>query len=305
MDTARETALAREIAARLTAGLPQDAAVAHFIASTYGALSAGELATLVADRDDPQAASLVELLLFPGEAVARALEPALAAAALDAAGEKRLGALLEQAAPPAVAVLPDGARITVPLESGDLTRFVARLGSTRTLPREAADVVAQRFGADAALETSVAARQGGPEWTPRNASFFGVLAARLPEEHPASVAALRYALRFLAGLASTALPVPALIARHARLAAQLRRARQQEQALAGSNFETLILTGNRLPYLHAPDISREMGLAEACIIAATGRPAPDMDASCLDMGTVEDVDGLFAALGDGNDDTAR
>lgn len=298
MDASPEKALAGAIAGQLAAGLPQDEAVAHFIRSTYGALDADELSALVADRDDPQAASLVELLLFPGETVARALEPALAAAGLDAAGQERLIAALGASVDRAVAVLPDGTRLALPLEADDVSRFVARLGPTRSLPREAAAIIDERFGAAAALDLAVAARQTGPDWTPGKTSFLTTLANRLPAETPQSVSALAYALRFLAGLAPRALPVPALIARHGRLVAQLRRARQQEQALAESNFETLVMTGNRLPYLHAPDIAREMALAEAAIVAATGRPAPDTTASCLDMGSVEDADGLFAALDD-------
>lgn len=296
MESPSEKALAREIAALLAAGLPQDAAVAHFIASTHGALSPRELETLVTDREDPQAASLIELLLFPGETVARTLEPGLAAAGLDAAGEKRLARALEELAPRAVAVLPDGTRLTIPLAPDDLRRFVSRLAPTRTLPPGIGRIVASRFGAAAALETAVAARQTGPDWTARNTAFFTALADRLPPEAADTLAALHYGLRFTAGLAPTDLPIPALIARHGRLAAQLRRARQQEQALAASNFETLILGGNRLPYLHAPDIAREMALAEALILAVTGRPAPDTGGSCLNLGVVEDVDGLVAVL---------
>ncbi|EFL52271.1 conserved hypothetical protein [Solidesulfovibrio fructosivorans JJ]] len=298
MEASPEKALAGAIAGQLAAGLSQDETVAHFIRSTYGALDAGELAALVADRDDPQAASLVELLLFPGEAVARALEPGLAAAGLDTAGQERLTEALCASVSRAVAVLPDGTRLALPLEADDVARFVARLAPTRTLPRQASAVINERFGAAAALDLAVAARQTGPDWTPGKTSFLTTLAGRLPTETPQSVAALAYALRFLAGLGPRALPVPALIARHGRLVAQLRRARQQEQALSESNFETLAMTGNRLPYLHAPDIARELALAEAVIVAATGRPAPDTAASCLDMGAVEDMDELLAAFGE-------
>ena len=61
----------------LETGLPQDAAVLHFIHSTYGELRAQQLAALIADPDDPQAETLRELLLFPGPDTALALEPAM------------------------------------------------------------------------------------------------------------------------------------------------------------------------------------------------------------------------------------
>ena len=93
MRVSPQNTLLRAILDLFAAGLPQDAAVTHFIHSTYGALSPAALDALLADREDPQTASLVELLLFPGEAVALTLEPALAEARLDADGCRLLTAM--------------------------------------------------------------------------------------------------------------------------------------------------------------------------------------------------------------------
>jgi hypothetical protein len=292
-------ALLEAIAARFASGLPQDASVAHFIRSTHGDLPPDRLEALVADGDDPQGASLAELLLFPGEDTARALEPVLAAAALDDAGVAALADRLGRRVTRALAILPDGTRLAVPVSADAAARFVSRLGPLRTLPAETAACVAERFGQDAALALAVAARRTGPApWTPGAASLARTVASRLPADAPDAGETLHYLVRFLGGLAQGALPLPALIARRGRLAAQLRRARQQEQAMEASNFETLAMTGARLPYLHAPDIARELALADAAILAATGRPAPDTAGSCMDMGVVADMDGLLAALND-------
>ncbi|EHJ46392.1 hypothetical protein DFW101_0375 [Solidesulfovibrio carbinoliphilus subsp. oakridgensis] len=298
MDSPAHNTLVRAVADILAAGLPQDEAVAHFIRSTHGDLPPDALAALLADPGDPQAASLIELLLFPGEAVALALEPALAAARPDEAEAALLAEELAGRVTRAVAVLPDGSRLVVPLSPDDVRRFVGRLAPTRTLPGETAALLAARFGPDAALSLAVAARQTGPDWTPGAASFFRSLAERLPGGAPNASEILRYVLRFLAGLPAGALPLPALVARRGQLSAQLRRARLQEETLAKSNFETLLLTGARLPYLHAPDIRRELDFADAAILAVTGRPAPDTLGSCLDLGTFSDMDGMLAALGD-------
>lgn len=298
MDSPAPTPLARAVADLLAAGLPQDEAVTHFIRSTHGDLSPAALAARLADRDDPQVASLAELLLFPGEAVGLALEPALATARPDAAAALGLTEELAATVTQAVAVLADGSRVRFPLFPDDVRRFVARLAPTRTLPGEAAALLVERFGYEPALRLSVVARQTGPDWAPAATAFFLTLASRLPQDAANTQETLRFALRFLAGLPAPALPLPALIARRGQLAAQLRRAEQQDDALAKSNFETLIMTGARLPYLHAPDIARELALADAIILAVTGRPAPDTTGSCLDMGFFSDVDGMLAALGD-------
>jgi hypothetical protein len=292
------TTLPQTVLDVLERGLPQDAAVAHFIHSTYGDLSPSELSALLADRDDPQTASLVELLLFPGEAVALILEPALASARLDADGASALAEALAEAPPRAVAVMPDGSRLTVPLSPDDARHFVARLSPQRSLPEDAARLLAQRFSPDDALALAVTARQSGPDWTPAAKAFFRTLATRLDADAPKALDTLRFALRFLRGLAKDALPLPALAARRAQLAAQLRRARQQEEALAKSNYETLVMTGARLPYLHAPDIAHELALADAALTAATGRPPDESSACNWDMGTIADVDGMLAAFDD-------
>lgn len=291
--------LAEAVAAHLAKGLPQDAAVAHFIRSTHGALPPHRLAALLADGDDPQGASLAELLLFPGEDTARALEPALARAGLDGDGAAALAERLAAAVDRAVAILPDGTRLAVPMDAEAAARFVARLGPTRGLPEELADLFRRRFGEETALRLGVAARRSGPApWSPGGVSLARAVASRLPAEAPEAVATLLYLVAFLGGLAAGAPPLPALIARHGRLSAQLRRAHQQELAFSKSNFETIAMTGARLPYLHAPDIARELALCEAAIVAATGRPAPDTAASCLDMGVAADATALFAALDD-------
>ncbi|MHC1711523.1 MAG: hypothetical protein AB9872_05145 [Solidesulfovibrio sp.] len=296
MDASPETALLRAILNVFETGLPQDAAVVHFIASTHGDLSATELTALLADRDDSQAASLVELVLFPGESVALTLEPALARARLDAAGVRPLADAVAGVAGRTVAVMPDGNRLPVALTPDDVRRFVARLEPGRNLPEEAARLLTERFGPAEALALAVTARQTGPDWSPAAASFFTSLLSRLDAKAPPAPDTIRFALRFLRSLPRNALPLPSLGARREQLATQLRRARQQEETLSGSNFETLSMTGMRLPYLHAPDIAKELALIDTVLVAVTGRLPDNTATRCRDMGTICDVDALMAAF---------
>ncbi|WP_428568009.1 MAG: hypothetical protein ACP59X_08755 [Solidesulfovibrio sp. DCME] len=302
MNESAQERLVAAISALLAKGLAQDAAVAHFIRSTHGELPPHRLATLLADGDDPQGASLAELLLFPGEDTARALEPDLARAGLDAAGSAALAQRLAAAVTAAVAILPDGTRLTVPMDAEAVARFVSRLGPERGLPRETTHLLTERLGPEVALTVAVAARRSGPAvWPPGAAALVRAVAGRLPAEAPDALATLLYLVGFLGGLAAGALPLPTLMARHGRLSAQLRRARQQELAFSKSNFETIAMTGARLPYLHAPDIARELALCAAAIEAATGRAAPPAEATCLDLGVAADAAALFAVLDDQSD----
>ncbi|MHC1788719.1 hypothetical protein [Solidesulfovibrio sp.] len=276
----------------LETGLSQDAAVAHFIGSTHGDLTPQALAALVADPDDPQAASLLELLLFPGPDTALALEDAMGQARLDARDAARLAEALADNATRAIAVMPDGTRLSLPLTREQAARFVSRLAPHRSLPDDLRRLLETRRPADARA-LAVAARQTGPDWTPAAVSFCRTLLYRLSPEVPDAAEAIRYVLRFLATLPGASLPLPALMARRSQLVAQLRRAARQDEALANSNYETVIMAGNRLPYLHAPDIARELAQADAVILAVTGRPAIDTGASCQNMGVVADMKHLL------------
>ncbi|MFP5258346.1 MAG: hypothetical protein ACLGQH_04915 [Acidobacteriota bacterium] len=289
--------LVAAIVDKLESGLPQDDAVAHFIRSTHGELTPAELAALTADPDDPQAESLRELLLFPGPDTALALEPALAAADLSPEQTARLADALADNPPRAAAVLPGGLRLTLPLTPEQVRRFVARLAPQRTLPGDLRQLLAARFPADAPA-LAVAARQTGPDWTPAATAFLHSLLARLSPQGRDAPDTIRFALRFLADTPRGVPPLPALAARYSQLLAQLRRAKQQDEALAKSNYETLILSGNRLPYLHAPDIARELEQAGAVIEAITGRPAVDTGASCQDMGVAASLEQVLKVFGD-------
>lgn len=297
MDSPPADALIRSLTAVFAAGLPQDDTVAHFIASTLGTVSPRELARLLADRDDPQAASLFELLLFPDRRIALALEPLLLAARLGPDAIDSLIDTLAATVSQGAALLPDGTRLPLPLARGDIERFIRRLAPQRNMPEAAMTTAEKRFGREAAMDLAVTARQTLPEWTPGATAFFTSLLGRLDPLSPKSLPAARYGLAFLAGLPAEKHPLPALSARWSQLAAQLRRARQQEDALAKSNFETLIMTGARLPYLHAPDIEAEQALAETALVALTGRRPQENAGVCHDLGTVLDVEGFLAVFG--------
>jgi len=280
----------------LEKGLPQDAAVVHFIRSTYGELPPRELAALIADPNDAQADSLRELLLFPGPDTALALEPAMEQACLSVDATARLADALAENPPRAAAAMPDGTRLPLPLSPEHIRRFVGRLAPQRSLPEQLRQILAARFPSDA-LALAVIARQSGPEWTPGAAAFFQTLLAKLPPETSGAADTLRFVLRFLADTPPGTPPLPALSARYSQLLAQLRRAKQQDEGLAKSNYETLMMAGARLPYLHAPDIARELEHAAVVIEAVTGRPAVDAGASCQNMGVAATLEQVLEVFG--------
>jgi len=292
--------LAGDIADRLARGLDQDADSAHCLVSTLGPLAPEDLAARLADPGDSEIAPLRELFFFPGPDLARDLEPALVEANLDAAGETALSRTLADTLPPVRIVLPSGEAFVLKMTPAEIEIWVRRLRPSRTAPAAVRQALSTRFPHDRALELAVACRQTGPDWTtPGREPFFLALLARLPsaDTTPPADETVRFALRFLAALPAADLPLAALPRHREGLANQLRRAKAQEETLARSNFETRIMTGIRLPYLHAPDIARELALADAALLALTGRTGASREPIRRDLGTVTDAAGLLAALG--------
>lgn len=158
-------------------------------------------------------------------------------------------------------------------------------------------ILTERFSPQTALDLALACRQADLDWSRPRESFLTALLNRLDPGAPESPDAVRFALRFLGDLAPGTPPLAALPRLRERLVSQLSRAKVQETTLAGSNFETLAMTGLRLPYLHAPDIARELALLDLVLLAVTGRSGAAQAAVSRDLGRVDDVSDLIAALG--------
>lgn len=298
MDASPAATVARAIADRLGQGLVQDQATAHVLASTLDPLDPTILAARLGDPDDLEAAPLRELLLFPGPDTALALEPVLGAADLDptdAATLVRSLAGMVRAVRVLVAGLPP---LTLEMAEAELAVFVGRLRPASTAPAPIRSLLAERFAPEAALSLAVACRHGGFDWTPPRRAFLTALLSRLDAASEETPDAVRFALGFLADLPPDTAPLDALSGHREHLTSRLRRAEAQAAALAGSNFETLLATGHRLPYLHAPDIARELALADRILVALTGRAGTGLGPVRRDLGTVADLAGLLDAMDD-------
>lgn len=303
MDSHAVAELARTIAARLAAGLAQDAATARCLESSLGPLAPAELAARLADADDLEAAPLRELLLFPGRDTSLVLEPALAAAGLAAADLPALTVRLAGTVRNIRVLLPARPPLDLPVTVGDLDLFVDRLRPAHTPPASIRQALATRFPAPLALELAVDCRLAALPWPPSHRAFLESLLPRFDPAAPDAPDLVRFSLRFFAELAPGEPPLATLPRRREALVSQYHRARLQEQSLANSNFETLLMTGARLPHLHAPDLARELALVDAILLALTGRPGGPDAPDERDLGTVDDVAGVldaFSRLGDGS-----
>lgn len=285
------------VRALLESGLPQDEAVLRYAASTHADASPEALAALFANRGDPEASSLAELLLFPGEEAQRRLEPALEAARATPEQARELELALEERVTRTWALLPGGQRLELPLEPGEAALFVRRLRPEHTAPPEVLAAVERRFTAEAALEFKIMLRHCRLDWTPQRRAYVCAVLGGLEASARDTADALAWTLRHLAGADPQESFVDGLGAAYAALEANLKRARDFERLLRTSSYEVMMSQGVRAPHLHEEGIRREMELVDMICQAVAGRPAWTLAGlGQMDMGDMDDPEALMEAF---------
>ncbi len=293
--------LTTALAALLDRGLTQSPQTVHALESAYGDASAPFLAGLIARREESEAATALDLLLFPGPEAFQAVERALEGRGLSAEQALSVETALERAVRATRALLPGGAQVAIPLEPGDLGAFLRRLRLEHGCPRELADAVLLRFGPGpgqgTGLDLLIILRHRRVELGVQGLFFLLALVDRVEASGQDMADVLEWSLRFLAGLAADDVPQEALGRKRRELASQLRRALDFQEAMEKGSFEILAAQGVRAPHLHAPDLRRELELLDMACLAVTGRPgwllAPVTDE---DLGQAVDAQALFDAL---------
>lgn len=319
-------ALADEIQGALARGLAQDQATLDTVLAALGQTDArAALALLAADPEASEHAALLALLLSPGAALLRELEPALCRAELDAAGAEALADMLAERLSTGRSTgrgrggssvptrLPDGARAELAATPDGLRAFVRRLRPEATAPADLRGIVARRFTPELGAELGVLLRHCRLAWTPAREFFLGTLLERAgtraetPAEPGPDPGAddlpglLAWAAGFLEDVGAGPGLQPELrrelAARRRALLAQLRQAEFMEEALAHGSYETLMSQGLRLAHVHGPDVRAQLAFLERAGRLALGLAGAALDeVGVRDLGRAEDAGELLRLL---------
>jgi hypothetical protein len=303
IDSALRTA-AQAVAALFRAGLELSSAEAEALRQATGeADPARALAALEAGADSCETAPLLALIYSPGPAAMRALEPALAAADLDADGAERLGreaARLVLAAP-AVALFPEGTAAGLAPRADDVRDYVRRLRPAATPPPELRILLARRFAPGDAAALAVTLRHGRLVWTPARLFFLATLLERVDPAAAAggldAAALTAWSVGFLDLTGENFDPRAALAERRRALVAQLRQAEFAEQAQERGSFEVRMSQGMRLGHVHGPDVRAGLALLDRACRLVLGLAGEDLDGVAeRDLGRAEGPEDLLRLL---------
>jgi len=277
-------------------GLPQDEAVLHYMVSTHGGASPSDFRTVLENRDDPDAASLTDLLLFPDNDALNRLELLLEGSECSPMDALAVADALAKTSSTR-AILPGGGEVPVLIERGNATRFVERLRLEHSPPRELTEAVTAGFPGENGAPLKVALRHCRLEWNVERICFLAALIRNIPTTGEA-LDILAWTLTYLGALPDGASALDSLGIKYAELTTRLRRSLDFHAALSKSSFEVMMAQGVRAPLLHPDAIRRELAMLETVCLAVAGRPAWTLAGMTeTDLGEVDDGEAALDILG--------
>jgi len=329
MTTQSHEALIRAIIARLQDGLRQDGDVLHAVESTHGESSPQAIAGVLSQRDSSDAATLAAMLLFPDADLRADLEPLALAARCTAQEALAVGEAVEAAVRSAAILLPDGQRLTLPLEPGDAAAFVDRLQLAESPPEELSRLLQELFAPQEGALLSVMVRTSRLRWNPARVDVLSRLLAGLGKraaqdgalgalDRPAPEL-LAWTVSWLDSLGLDALAssagetkqghswtLPELLgAKHLDLTTQLRRAVEFNRVFSQSSFEVMMSQGVRAPLMHPDAVREQLALLDGVCRILVGCPAwtlsglTEVDLGEVDVESDNEGEAMIAALGGG------
>ncbi|PTN33946.1 hypothetical protein [Desulfonatronum sp. SC1] len=312
-----DTELAALIRSLLEKGMDLDGAALTTISQVLGGAEAEELAARLTDPDDAEAWSMRDLVLFPDQPLALAVESWLLEREQRddkaAMPDKDAGAALLTQAMLRVR-LPDRTELWLTLDQDEARLLASRLHLGKRLPESVRDLLTAPVAANRELAAalSLACKQSRLPWTPSQETFIlTLLRACLPgpDQEPGAEPAqsepspktpprraldmVRWTLSFLEHSGED---VPAALARRREtLLRHLDQAGEMERVRQAHNFETRRMLGIPEQHFDPEAIRDELELIELATRAA-GAYAPThqvMRRNLGDVQTVEQATDLF------------
>ncbi|BBD07390.1 hypothetical protein [Desulfovibrio ferrophilus] len=244
----------------------------------------GDWNSVLNDLDNPDRMMLAELLLFPDVEISTKLESLLVDLEWTEAHTLALARTLE--GEPACFQLPDATEIRFALTSDDSRMLVRRLRLTRTSP--AAVQAALRCLPDKlALMARFRLRRARFPWTFKAGHFANSVIMKLGSDSD-FMSLLDFCCLFLESEVDAGDLAAAMIRKRQDAERQLKTHQAFQERLDKSNFETMLLTGDRAPHVEPEVLENEMRVMDRIISTLYGTSALSGLRSC-DLGFVSGI----------------
>ncbi|BBO77355.1 hypothetical protein DSCW_47720 [Desulfosarcina widdelii] len=233
------------------------------------------LSAFLADDEDSERDTLLDLIFYPDRMVQIDLEPILASGRYSAEDERTiLESLLAITIEPFIR-LPDGRLLTrIQLPDFIRTRYLERLNITWQLPAGLAAAIDKGVSAVMGPVVRVRLRNAGMQFSAGQVTFLCRFFERMDDSHPDYPACLDLALALLDKKGSAAMVYDLLVDYKRVCFRAMEQARRFTALLRRSNMETLMLQGFQPPRESPEVLLHRMGLIDRICFSVFGRTEP-------------------------------
>jgi hypothetical protein len=280
--------LADKIGDLFSHGIPLSAGMVHYIDSTFGNPSIEALQAILADDSDCERETLVELLLFPDEALQLQFEDLFEkyeftqqdqARVVDRVGRHPLHARFQFHDS-----RPD---LVLPMAAAAVACFVSRLRITKTLNPRITEAIAKYVHPNLSKICRVKLRNSNFAEKEQNIKFLCAFFKKIPADSRAVLPYLDFVFGLLEENKKGSNMLELLTARKKHYLKAFQSARRLEQRLQRNTVETLLLQGERITCENEEDALDKIAMIDTIARAVFGRTQdfdqPLAGESCMDL----------------------
>jgi len=269
----------------------------HYIDSTFSTPSLPELAEILGDESNCETDSLLELIFFPDLPLQVQLEDLLENADFRVEDEEIISRALIAKRLRTTLFFPDGrGRLILAVPDGAVGRFISRLNISKNPDPAVVDAIRRHVPQPHQALCRVKLRNARFKFTPNKISFLSVFFERLAVPFRIVLSAYDFMLTFFEELEDDTDLYRALTQKKRSYFRNLQKVRSFEAQLQGSNMETLLLQGVRMPYINAEEARRRIALIDRICYAIFGKSDFPETGGSIDAGEFARENGLAAVF---------
>ncbi len=264
--------LAEKIADTIRQGIKLGPDTLHYIDSTFSNPTTEELAQIIRDESNCERDCLIDLIFFPDESFQVVLEEMLECYHFDKNEEQTLRDYLSSARLETTLYFPDDRKpLKLQMPLSVIGQFISRLHISRRLDPKLLNSINENVSANHRTLVKIKLRNTTRVPTGNKIDFLSVFFKKLDANDSQFLECLEFVLYILSDLSQDAEIFSALKERKRLYFKILKKAEKFEEALKKNNVETLLLQGNRMPYINRSEAIEKMRLIDKISLAVFGR----------------------------------
>ncbi len=293
--------LADEIRKILSKGITLSNEVIHYIDSTFSNPSTTDLQSILADDSNCETDSLMELLVFPDEAMQFQLEPLLERLQFQNEDQRFVVDQLSQSQLRTIIRFPqDGQSLYLEVTEELASQFVSHLNISKHLAPDLLEILDGYDDENISRQIKVKLRNSQLSPSAEKIEFLSLFFKKFKPQDDDIFECLEFVVSFLEDLREFNDIYQALMAKKKFYFISLQKAKQLESQLQKHNMETLLARGRRVVLIDQQDARKKMRIIDRVSRALYGKTeyfeALNEDEESLELGPDQNVRDIIRRL---------